>query len=89
MQMKAMLMLTRKLQLQSMLQMTVQESNNRIIQLLAAGKIQKEIAAELNLSLRTVEDRILDMKRIYGCTTQTQLVVKLMELNFDETLGCS
>ena len=58
--------------------MTKEESNLKIIQLLAEGKLQKEIAQELRMPIATVRDRILDMKRENQCPTQTALVVKMM-----------
>jgi len=57
--------------------MTIQESNNRIIQLLADGKTVKEVADLLSMPRRTVEDRILGMRKTNRCATVTQLVVKL------------
>jgi DNA-binding NarL/FixJ family response regulator len=58
--------------------MTLQESNNRIIDLLAAGKTVKEIAEVLSMSKRTVEDRIYELRKKEKCTTVTQLVMKLL-----------
>lgn len=61
--------------------MTLSESNSKIIELLAAGYIQKEIAEQLSMPIATVKDRILEMKRRLSCKTQTQLVVKSLIKN--------
>lgn len=59
--------------------MTIQESNNQIIDLLASGRTVKEIAGALDISAKTVSWRIAKMKKELGCTSTTQLVVKVRE----------
>lgn len=61
--------------------MTIDESNKRIIELLAAGKTVKEIAAELHMKKRTVNDRIEMMKKKNESATITELVVNVLGLN--------
>lgn len=56
----------------------IQVSNNQIILLLASGFTAKEIAQQLSIPHRTIEDRIHDMMKKNGARTRTQLVVKLM-----------
>lgn len=58
--------------------MTLQESNNRIIEMLAEGKTAKEIARELAMSRRSVEGRIYRMRKKEQCASATQLVAKLL-----------
>lgn len=55
------------------------QTNNEIVKLLAAGKVYKEIAAELKMKTRTVIDRVQEMKKQNDCSTVTQLVVKLTD----------
>jgi DNA-binding NarL/FixJ family response regulator len=59
--------------------MTIQESNKKIIELLCAGKVYKEIAADLGMKPRTIRDRIFELKKQYHCNTITQLVVKVTQ----------
>jgi DNA-binding NarL/FixJ family response regulator len=61
--------------------MTKQESNLKIIQLLAEGKVQKEIATDLGMTLDAVRCRILEMKKKTKSPTQTALVVKVIKEN--------
>jgi DNA-binding NarL/FixJ family response regulator len=56
--------------------MSITETNKQIIQHLAAGKVYKEIAKELNMKTRTVIDRVENLKKKYSCTTVTQLVIE-------------
>ena len=56
--------------------MNITETNVKIIELLASGKVYKEVAAELNMKTRTVIDRIQELKKQNDCRTVTQLVVK-------------
>lgn len=53
-------------------------TNTKIIELLAAGYLYKQIAAELNMQTRTVKFRIKAMKKEHGCQTVTQLAVKII-----------
>lgn len=52
------------------------ESNSKIIENLAAGKVYKEVAAILGMNKRTVIDRVQEMKRRHECGTIAQLVLK-------------
>lgn len=47
---------------------------------LSQGKSAKEIARLLNLSWRTIEYYIENMKKKWGCTKRTELVVKAINL---------
>jgi len=58
--------------------MTLTESNSKIIELLAAGKTYKEIAAILGMKYRTIYDRVTELKRKHDCLTRDQLIVKLL-----------
>lgn len=60
---------------------TLNQTNQQIIQLLAAGKTVKEVAAVLAMKQRTVTDRIQEMKIRFRCANATQLVVTLLSLN--------
>jgi DNA-binding NarL/FixJ family response regulator len=60
------------------------DSNKQIIELLASGKTVKEAASILKMNNRTVEDRILEMRRQLNCINTTQLVVKIFEMLKDE-----
>jgi DNA-binding NarL/FixJ family response regulator len=53
-------------------------SNIKIIELLAAGYLYKQIAAELGMQTRTVKFRIKEMKKQHKCHTVTQLAVKII-----------
>jgi len=67
--------------------MCISESNNRIISLLAQGKTVKEISGELNIPARTVEKRLLSMRRREGCRTTVQLVLKLIAFNLSDYIA--
>jgi DNA-binding CsgD family transcriptional regulator len=43
------------------------------------GKTIKEIAYELNLSHRTIEEYINKLKRDFNCTSKSQLISKLIQ----------
>lgn len=58
--------------------MTLSESNNKIIELLATGKTYKEIAASLGMKYRTIVDRVEELKKKYSCLTRDQLLLKLL-----------
>lgn len=64
--------------------MTLQDSNREIINLLAEGKTTKEVAADLKMKTRTVVDRLETLKKKHGCTTITQLVLKVLGVNISE-----
>ena len=57
--------------------MNITESNSKIIELLAKGKTVKEIAADLDLSPRTVQERIDHMRKDHNCRNVTHLVATL------------
>lgn len=52
------------------------KSNQDILDLLSEGKSAKEVGKVLNMSRRTVEKRIENMKEIYNCSNIVQLCVK-------------
>jgi DNA-binding CsgD family transcriptional regulator len=47
-------------------------------ELLVSGKTTKEIAESLNLSPRTVEAYLANIKQKMSCRNKTELIVKLM-----------
>jgi DNA-binding NarL/FixJ family response regulator len=53
-------------------------TNRKIVELLAAGKTVKEIAATMEMKNRTIEKRIKTMRKDYNCLTVTQLVAVLL-----------
>lgn len=61
--------------------MNISESNKAIIDQLAAGKVYKEIGAEMGLKTRTIKDRVRVLKQKYKCTTVAQLVIKCQGSN--------
>jgi DNA-binding NarL/FixJ family response regulator len=61
--------------------MTFEESNARIIELLAKGKTVKEVAVDLNMNKRTIKARIDGLKRKHQSATITQLVLKVVMFN--------
>lgn len=56
----------------------MKDLDKKIIQLIADGKTAKEIGAQLNLSRRTIEDRLEKLRFKYDCKKTIQLV-KLLE----------
>lgn len=58
--------------------MSLIESNKQILTLLASGKAMKEIANHLDMHNKTIEKRLENLRRLFGCTSTTQLVVKYM-----------
>lgn len=67
--------------------MNYQESNNKIIELLAKGLTIKEIGAELNMNKRTVEHRIKEMKKEHNARTIVQLVLAWIGLKLVSYAG--
>lgn len=65
--------------------MTLQESNERIIELLVAGKTHKEIAVDLNMKKGTISRRIERLRKREDCLTVTQLVVKWLSGGINAT----
>ena len=57
--------------------MQLTESNMKIIEHLAAGKVYKEVADLMHISRHTVIDRVKAMKKQYGAKTVIELVVKI------------
>lgn len=53
-------------------------TNRSIVELLAAGKTVKEIAAEMQIKSRTVKAKIKRLREIHACVNTTQLVAKLI-----------
>lgn len=60
--------------------MNITETNKQIIEHLAAGKVYKEIAAAMNMKVRTIRDRVDTLKKQFDCTTVAQLVVKVTQM---------
>lgn len=56
----------------------MKDLDKKIIQLIADGKTAKEIGVQLNLSRRTIEDRLEKLRFKYDCKKTIQLV-KLLE----------
>jgi len=53
---------------------TLTQRQREVLKLIAAGKQMKEIAAELGLSVRTVEDHKAELKRVLDLKTTAELV---------------
>lgn len=63
--------------IQNIPQRNIAESNTRIIEHLASGKVYKEIAAEMGMPRWTVIDRVRSMKKNHSCKTVAELVTKV------------
>jgi DNA-binding NarL/FixJ family response regulator len=61
-------------------------SNDNIIALLGSGYTVKEVANMLGMKTKTVEKRIVTMKKKNHCKTVTQLVVNWLKLANDNIL---
>ena len=55
------------------------EKEKDIIDLLARGKTQKEIARDLFMSIGTVEAKTAALRRRFDCVNSTELVAKYKE----------
>ena len=55
------------------------EQNKRILELLAEGKVAKEIAADVGLKVGATEKRIKRMKQIHDCKSTIELIVKYVK----------
>lgn len=60
--------------------MNLSESNSKIIELLADGKTYKEIVKITGMKYATIFDRIKELKKLHGCATRDQLLVKMLAL---------
>lgn len=58
------------------------EKDKQILKLCAEGKTAKQIGYEMNLSSRTVEARIVVMRKYYNCKNTAELLVKTSKLKF-------
>jgi DNA-binding NarL/FixJ family response regulator len=58
--------------------MNTRESNLKIVELLAKGLTIKEVAAKMNMGKRTIDARILVLKKKFQSRTLPQLVVKVL-----------
>lgn len=65
----------------------ITESNMKIIRLMGEGMANKEIAQEMNLSQRTIEDRVCKMMKDFDCKSRTQLVLKVVLFNIQSFTG--
>lgn len=50
------------------------------------GKTQKEVAVLLSISLRTVEEHIDKLKKVFDCTSRSRLIDKAYELGFAQII---
>lgn len=67
--------------------MTITETNRQIIQLMGEGNTDKEIAGKLQMSIRTVQDRVYKMMKSEDCKNRTQLVLKVVLFNIGSFIG--
>ncbi len=67
--------------------MSITETNRRIIQLMGEGNTDKEIADHLQMSIRTVQDRVYKMMKKEECKNRTQLVLKVVLFNIGSFAG--
>ena len=63
--------------------MSITETNRKIIQLMGEGNTDKEIASQLEMSIRTVQDRVYRMMKKEQCKNRTQLVLKVVLFNIE------
>lgn len=62
---------------------------NEMLFFLLRGKSAKEIADNLHLSARTVEDHITSLKDKFGCYTKSELIDRAFQLGFGLTIPVS
>lgn len=67
--------------------MSITETNRRIIQLMGEGNTDKEIANVLQMSIRTIQDRVYKMMKKEKCKNRTQLVLKVVLFNIGSFAG--
>lgn len=67
--------------------MNINETNRRIIRLMGEGNTDKEIASQLKMSIRTVQDRVYKMMKYWECKNRTQLVLKVVLFNIGSFAG--
>lgn len=67
--------------------MSITETNRKIIQLMGEGNTDKEIADQLKMSIRTVQDRVYKMMKTWECKNRTQLVLKVVLFNIGSFAG--
>lgn len=58
---------------------SINETEKKIIQLLADGAIYEDIAQEFNKSVRTIKSHTEKLKIQFNCRTLTQLVVTIVK----------
>lgn len=51
------------------------------------GNTDKEIAGQLKMSIRTVQDRVYKMMKTWECKNRTQLVLKVVMFNIGSFAG--
>lgn len=61
--------------------MNITETNRKIIQLMGDGNTDKEIAALLNMPVKTVQKKVSTMLKKHDCRNRTQLVLKVVLFN--------
>ena len=67
--------------------MSITETNSKIIQLMGEGNTDKEIAATMKMSIRTIQDRVYKMMKKWECKNRTQLVLKVVLFNIGSFTG--
>jgi len=55
------------------------EQNKRILELLAEGRVAKEIAADVDLTVGATEKRIKRMKYLHNCNSTIELVLRFVK----------
>jgi DNA-binding NarL/FixJ family response regulator len=69
------------------IQMNITETNRKIIQLMGEGNTDKEIADKLQMSIHTVQKRVVNMLKKWSCRNRTQLVLKVVLFNIGQFTG--
>jgi DNA-binding NarL/FixJ family response regulator len=67
--------------------MNITETNKKIIQLMGEGNTDKEIANKLQMSIHTVQKRVVNMLKRESCRNRTQLVLKVVLFNIGSFTG--
>lgn len=62
------------------------DTDVKILELIAKGKTSKQIGYELNLTTKTVANKITVMMVYYGCASRTELCIRLLNAAQDKSL---
>lgn len=54
--------------------------NDKVIELIAEGKGNKEIATELSTTTQSIKDKIHKLLKKYKCKNRTELAIKFMSV---------